>query len=74
MTKKKVWLPKKCSKCGRVFTPWNVPQLLCGDPCKIKKKLSIEESNEAWLTRKVKSKKTREELKNCLKNNGCRIL
>lgn len=73
MSKKKVWVPQNCTRCGKTFTPWNVPQLLCGDPCRNPKKLTIEESNNNWINRKARRSKTRAELAICLKNNGCRV-
>jgi hypothetical protein len=48
LKKKENFDPKECKKCGRIFTPWNIPQKYCGDPCKIEKRRTIADMNAAW--------------------------
>ena len=47
---------KYCAKCDEKFIPVNNTQKFCQDPCTTRN-LTIQESNQNWVARKIKSKK-----------------
>ena len=51
MAKRKIFEPKECKKCKKMFVPWNTPQVYCNNPCATHKKKSIAELNAGWLMR-----------------------
>lgn len=76
MVKKKVWIPKECKGCGKMFTPWNTPQNFCGNPCKKNQKYTIEEANKKWLERDANKKDVKRYNfgKVCFTNSGTRVI
>lgn len=57
MKQKKVWPKKECTKCKKMFQPFNNSQMMCHDPCKCKPRLTIAEMNAAWALRTEEGKK-----------------
>lgn len=47
-----------CEKCKKSYQPINGNQRFCQNPCTLRvKKLTIEEANKAWLSRKEDGRK-----------------
>lgn len=57
MRQKKVWAPKECKQCKKMFEPWNNTQTMCHNPCRSRARLTIAESNALWVKRTEEEKK-----------------
>jgi hypothetical protein len=53
MYTKKTFERRTCKECKKSFIPWNTPQSFCGNPCRGKKTLTIEEANSSWVKKKI---------------------